>query len=569
MARNADLEFRIDASVTGLPAVQQTQQRMKSLETQMNRSKYAVNQFGGALTGVEAKSRKFAMGALQQAGYQVGDYAVQVANGTSAMQAFGQQGSQLLGIFGPLGAVAGAAVAIFSAVGVAFAKTAEAAKDGTDEIKTLKDAMDAADGAVSRFSSTIANTRGTMDDLIRKYGQMNDDTREFITLQREIDQLAAIKSISTSFDMLFDTSEMQQATGDLGGVAEDILEARRALDQVTADFGVGAEETVPFIENLKEVEAAYSDLSKTLSETPSGKIMDASEAFATALNAKDIAGMNTAIINIRKNAQDLPVALKAELIPTLVQMEGVTRSLTASTTEMGEGIIDTSDDALGKLRQQIKLDHMLLGVHGARLDVLRALGSEHSKYSAAAINDTVMLMQAYMDASEELRSMQQQQSDIAKTIESSMSGAFMSIVDGTQTAEEAFRSMARDVIKELYRVLVVQQLVGSFDAATGSGSGIVGAVMKGVTGRKEMGGPVTAGKPYLVGEKRPELFIPSRNGTIKSDVGGGASIVINQSNTFGDGVSRGEINAMLPKIVETTKAAVFDAQRRSVTGRGY
>lgn len=29
-----------------------------------------------------------------------------------------------------------------------------------------------------------------------------------------------------------------------------------------------------------------------------------------------------------------------------------------------------------------------------------------------------------------------------------------------------------------------------------------------------MGGPVSAGRSYLVGEREPELFVPSQNGTI-------------------------------------------------------
>ena len=45
---------------------------------------------------------------------------------------------------------------------------------------------------------------------------------------------------------------------------------------------------------------------------------------------------------------------------------------------------------------------------------------------------------------------------------------------------------------------------------------------------RENGGPVEAGKPYIVGEKRPELFIPDRNGRILPDTsalsGGGDTI---------------------------------------------
>ena len=153
-------------------------------------------------------------------------------------------------------------------------------------------------------------------------------------------------------------------------------------------------------------------------------------------------------------------------------------------------------------------------------------------------------------------------------MESAMTSSFMSIIDGTKSAKDAFRDMARSIIAKLYEVLVVQRLVGSFDAATGTGTGIVGAIMGAFGGFRANGGPVSGGTPYVVGERGPELFVPSRSGTIVPNGAGGGVTVI-QNNTFGNGVSRAEIQAMLPRIVETTKAAVFDAQRRSVNGLGY
>ena len=78
----------------------------------------------------------------------------------------------------------------------------------------------------------------------------------------------------------------------------------------------------------------------------------------------------------------------------------------------------------------------------------------------------------------------------------------------------------------------------------------------------------------MVGEHGREPFIPSQNGRILSTAqakdamsGGGPGVTVIQNNTFGNGVNRAEINAMLPKLVEASKAAVYDAQRRSVNGR--
>jgi hypothetical protein len=60
--------------------------------------------------------------------------------------------------------------------------------------------------------------------------------------------------------------------------------------------------------------------------------------------------------------------------------------------------------------------------------------------------------------------------------------------------------------------------------------GIVGSVFSGIGNMfRAEGGPVTAGQPYIVGERRAELFVPSTNGTILPDtssIGGNVSISI-------------------------------------------
>jgi hypothetical protein len=167
---------------------------------------------------------------------------------------------------------------------------------------------------------------------------------------------------------------------------------------------------------------------------------------------------------------------------------------------------------------------------------------------------------------------------VASSIQSSMTTAFMSIVDGTSSVKDAFKSMARNIIKQLYEVLVVQRLVGSFTAGVGgnasTGSGIVGGVMKlfgfeggGYTGSGSRSGGVDGkgGFPAIVHPN--ETIIDHTKG---QSVGGGESVTVIQNNTFGSGVSRAEVNAMLPKMVEATKAAVVDAKLRGGSyGRSF
>lgn len=74
----------------------------------------------------------------QQAGYQVGDFAVQVQSGTNVAVAFGQQASQLLGFLGPKGAIAGAGIAIATGFIAPLLKSKDATRDLNKELEELE-----------------------------------------------------------------------------------------------------------------------------------------------------------------------------------------------------------------------------------------------------------------------------------------------------------------------------------------------------------------------------------------------------------------------------------------------
>ena len=105
---------------------------------------------------------------IQQLGYQVGDFAVQVQSGTSMLVAFAQQGTQILGFLpnaGAMGAVAGAVLAVSTAVlnlGLNMMSTkssTDQAKDSIDNFKssfdTLTSSQDAVAKAQERYTQAI------------------------------------------------------------------------------------------------------------------------------------------------------------------------------------------------------------------------------------------------------------------------------------------------------------------------------------------------------------------------------------------------------------------------------
>ena len=165
---------------------------------------------------------------------------------------------------------------------------------------------------------------------------------------------------------------------------------------------------------------------------------------------------------------------------------------------------------------------------------------------------------------------------IAKTATDRMADSLMGLIDGTKKTKDAFRDMANSIISDLIRMairkyitdrifgVITQGISSAFGASTVQASGVEGGA---VIGTRAIGGSVQRGRPYMVGERGAELFVPNRNGAIVPNdaMGGGAGVVVNQTINLSTGVAqtvRTEVLGMLPQIAEAAKGAVYDARRR-------
>ena len=157
---------------------------------------------------------------------------------------------------------------------------------------------------------------------------------------------------------------------------------------------------------------------------------------------------------------------------------------------------------------------------------------------------------------------------VFETVESSIESSMMGLINGTMNVKDAFKSMAAQVVSELYRVLVVQRMVNAATSAIGGGTG--GFLSSMLMGTRAGGGSVQAGNAYMTGESGRELFVPAQNGRILSPaqtrkVGGGEAVTVVQNINISTGVQqtvRAEIKGMMPQIADNAKAAVLDAKRR-------
>ena len=153
--------------------------------------------------------------------------------------------------------------------------------------------------------------------------------------------------------------------------------------------------------------------------------------------------------------------------------------------------------------------------------------------------------------------------------------SFTDAITGAKNFSDAIRSMAKSVVDSLIRILVQKYLV---DAAFGvitkafapssSTSPAVSNPINDPFGDRQLatGGVATAGRPYLVGEKGAELFVPNRTGrVVPNDQLGGGGVTVVQNINVTTGVQqtvRAEIANLLPQISNAAKAAVADSRMR-------
>ena len=89
------------------------------------------------------------------------------------------------------------------------------------------------------------------------------------------------------------------------------------------------------------------------------------------------------------------------------------------------------------------------------------------------------------------------------------------------------------MIADALRLAIIQPILGSLFGVTfgagGAVSGLTGGGLLGIFGERAMGGPVMKNRPYIVGEKGPELFVPGATGNIVPNdaLGGGRAVTYN------------------------------------------
>lgn len=317
---------------------------MAGINKQMKSATLGTNQYGAAVNQSTRGLSRFAKSGLQQAGYQVGDFAVQVGAGTSALQAFGQQGSQLLGIFGPIGALLGAGVAIVAALGTAYQKSA----------KQTNDFSVAADNLNESFSGTIDRVNNASEAakaIKSQYGKVTEAT------------IKAAKA-QLIYDTVLQQSRLVAATTAIKNFATEIDGAEQASRMLGRTINNPLAAAVASVENffIKLSKDTLPDLAEDLGTKVTGgvvKLRDALKLVAESTGEKQIKAASDALkvlaangLTATEKGQDLAKALQA-IIAANSKLETVDlKELLENLDNAKDAVKDTAGE-FDKLSQSI------------------------------------------------------------------------------------------------------------------------------------------------------------------------------------------------------------------------
>lgn len=281
-----------------------------------NKGGAAMRKLGDESEQAFAKVSRSSMGAsggLQNVGFQIQDFAVQVGAGTSATQALAQQLPQLLSGFGLLGVVVGTASAILIPVAGYLFGIGQEAESASDKVATLVDRI----GELQRINQTYS-TDG-LQGLVDKYGELNAAVLLLIERQRAYAEQQAMTAA-------------RDVTATIGEELDDVVYSLREYDAVL---------TLIARNNYGDVEAQRQQALLAITESLNdeyGLTLDQARelaaAFADLRAADTIPEMADATARLTGLLQDSKFA-GTELEGTLLASEDALRQLNAEGSGIG------------------------------------------------------------------------------------------------------------------------------------------------------------------------------------------------------------------------------------------
>lgn len=507
----------------------------KAQEEAASQGVYANKRLSDSFDRASKSAKHFGSGTIANIGYQVQDFAVQVGNGTSALTAFGQQGSQLAGAFGPAGAVVGAVIATAAAIGGPLVNSIMKAEGKIDALPAS--VIKRIDEIKKKFADTDSESYGSVlriegEKLNKEYEKLQS---QIAGVNKTIEKMGpqAGQSLAPMYEKLEGlqnkSKELVQVMDQVGNLSVEALSGWQSASADVSELNNNFGTTSTLIQSIAEkVALASTNLSGS-----------AKEAFE--LEAALSSGYST--------FEQLPESAKA-LYGTLfdIQQQQIKINEEAAAFSQSAMVVSNLDTQL------FGSDDKLLEQNESRIAAIESLQLNEEEIKRRGFSNLLELQDYYITESnllyakeyEQLMAHEQAQLDLTEEMgrmkllaQKQVQAAKIRADQDAFVANLAIAGNQSKTIYGLYKTAAIAQAtINTYTAATqalaapypwpipialaavatASGLAQVSAIKsQQLAGAREYGGPVESGRTYLVGEKGPELFTPRYSGDITSN----------------------------------------------------
>ena len=587
-AQEQKIEFLFAAQVSGQAQLFKLTESVDSLRKEMEALKAANGGVGASMAGfsksvgnasshvqayqkhldAQAKAMRNHRQGTQQLGMQFNDLGTSISTGASPLQAFNQQIGQIGFAMSMMGGTAGkvggflagpwgAAITIATAVLVPLIMNLFGASDAAKELKESED-------KVRDSSIGVMFAKAELDKALGK----NIDSYILASntaIQAGLDDLESAKdTVAAARLRMLAAKQESKALAMLGQIGGPVGQATAF---VAGLFGVGDRTKA-----VKEANAASEALDK---ET---------ESLTRLLTARQN------VLNPRSRPSPRVSTGRSGAGQTGKSDFEKQQDKDAKSLEDFFNLIERGNtkELPEYARQIMAIEEAFLKLNATQQE------SDKNKFTKIFAQDKIFLKEGQDQISDYLKTpieapqMSVEMEDIIskademnksfEEIGNSVSEAFKGMLTGAMSWKDGMRSLISSVIDQLWKLFVVQKIVGIVSSALGGASGMPGNMGSAGDALKLLpaipanayGGSVMGNRPTLVGERGPELFVPGGNGTIipngnmRGGNGGGSSfnISVDARGSNDPAAVRAQVQQ---GILEAAPAIIAAAESRTIS----
>lgn len=583
-----NLDFNIIAHTQGMEQIANLINRVGALEAETKKLASANKtlststdsvirngvRYNNALDAQSKALRQNRQG-TQQLGMQINDFATSVSTGASPVQAFNQQIGQVGIAMSQMGGIAGKVGAFLAGPWGA------ALVIGTMAVSALWGMMNQAPEVNDKFANALSRSRDALFDYQ-------------VTLAKTREEVLALYETKLA-GLQFEFQKSATEAGKFGRKMQDsknvldnwrtqpLLKVGKALYQntvATAGYNEATEKTL-------DLNTEMLQLQNTLAQMRKRHASEDSAASAKALRAGEAAAKKLEN-EANKRAKQTEAALEKESKSIEAFMDKIgkvgMKEIPAYQREIAQLEKDFMD--LSKVGQDATIAPFKAAVESIEMNAYSDALKDDLKEAERMVKDALPDM-GELPIGKEMQDIISKADEMDRSFEeigNSVSEAFKGMLTGAMSWKDGMRSLIGSVIDQLWKLFVVQQIVGLVTGAlsggataapgAASGSGNIGMSSPGnfrpITLRA-FGGSVAGNTPYMVGERGPELFIPGGNGTIipnsnmRGGGGGGSpiSISVDARGSNDPAAVRAQVQQ---GILEAAPAIIAAAESRTIAG---